>query len=214
MDSTNRKMNTIVDNYFLDGCGRCSLGGTPQCKVHTWTNELFELRELLKQSELSEESKWGMPCYTCKGANVILLSAFKEYCSLNFFNGALLKDDHKILSKPGENTQAARVIRFTNVEEIEKLQDIIKSYIIEAIDNEKAGLKVELKKNTELDFVEELQQKLEDDPSFKSAFEALTPGRQRGYNIYFSQPKQSSTRISRIEKSMAKIFEGKGWNDR
>lgn len=214
MESTPRKMNTNVDNYFVYGCGRCSLGGTPQCKVHTWANELFELRKLLKQSELNEESKWGMPCYTFKGTNIILLSAFKEYCTLNFLNGALLKDDHKILTKPGENTQAARVIRFTKVEEILKLQDIIKSFIVEAIDNEKAGLKVELKKITELDFVEELQQKLEDDPGFKSAFEALTPGRQRGYNIYFSQAKQSTTRISRIEKSFPKIFEGKGWNDR
>jgi uncharacterized protein YdeI (YjbR/CyaY-like superfamily) len=207
-------MNTNVDNYFVTGCGRCLLGGTPQCKVHTWTNELLELRKLLKQCELDEESKWGMPCYTFKGTNIILLSAYKEYCSLNFFNGALLKDDHKVLSKPGENTQAARVIRFTKVEEILKLQDIIRSYIIEAIDNEKAGLKVELKKITELDFVEELQQKLEDDPGFKSAFEALTPGRQRGYNIYFSQAKQAATRISRIEKAMSKIFEGKSWNDR
>lgn len=207
-------MNTNVDNYFINGCGRCALGGTPQCKVHLWTNELDELRKLLRQSELDEESKWGMPCYTLKGANVILLSAFKNYCTLNILNGALLKDPHKILSKPGENTQAARVIRFTNLEEIVKLEGILKAYINEAIEIEKAGLKVEMKKNTQADFVEELQNKLEEDPGFKSAFEALTPGRQRGYNIYFSQAKQPATRISRIEKSMSKIFEGKGWNDR
>jgi uncharacterized protein YdeI (YjbR/CyaY-like superfamily) len=207
-------MNTNVDNYFVNGCGRCSLGGTPKCKVHTWTNELFHLRKLLKKSELLEESKWGMPCYTLNGTNVILLSAFKNYCTINFLNGALLKDPHKILSKPGENTQAARVIRFTDVEEIVKLEDILKTYINEAIEIEKAGLKVVLKKNSELNFIEELQQKLEEDPGFKSAFEALTPGRQRGYNIYFSQAKQAATRISRIEKVMSKIFEGKGWNDR
>jgi len=207
-------MNKNVDNYFVNGCGRCSLGGTPQCKVHTWTKELFELRKLLRQSELNEESKWGIPCYTFKGANVILLSAFKNYCTLNFLNGALVKDPHKILSKPGENTQAARVIRMTGVEEIMKMEDILKTYINEAIEIERAGLKVGFKKNSELNFVEELQQKLEDDPVFKSAFEALTPGRQRGYNIYFSQAKQSATRISRIEKAMSKIFEGKGWNDR
>lgn len=207
-------MNTNVDNYFVNGCGRCSLGGTPQCKVHTWTNELFQLRKLLKKSELIEESKWGMPCYTLNGTNVILLSAFKNYCTINFLNGALLKDPHKILSKPGENTQAARVMRFTDVEEILKRKDILKTYINEATEIEKAGIKVEFKNNKELTFIEELQQKLEDDPGFKSAFEALTPGRQRGYNIYFSQAKQSTTRISRIEKSMSKIFEGKGWNDR
>lgn len=207
-------MNTNVDNYFINGCGRCALGGTPKCKVHSWPNELDQLRKILKRSELVEESKWGMPCYTLKGTNVILLSAFKNYCTLNILKGSLLKDPHKILSKPGENTQASRVIRFTNLEEIVKLEGILKAYINEAIEIEKAGLKVEMKKNTEADFVKELQNKLEDDPGFKFAFEALTPGRQRGYNIYFSQAKQASTRILRIEKSMSKIFEGKGWNER
>ncbi|WP_296700687.1 DUF1801 domain-containing protein [Algoriphagus sp.] len=207
-------MNTSVDNYFIDGCGRCSLGGTPQCKVHSWTEELYQLRKLLRQSELVEESKWGMPCYTFNGTNIILLSAFKNYCTINFFNGALLKDPHKILSKPGENTQVSRVVRFMNVEEIVKLEKVLESYFKEAIEIEKAGLKAEVKKNTKVDFVIELQQKLEDDPGFKSAFEALTPGRQRGYNIYFSQAKQTTTRVSRIEKSAAKIFEGKGWNER
>ncbi|MEN2280874.1 DUF1801 domain-containing protein [Algoriphagus sp. SE2] len=207
-------MNTSAENYFINGCGRCPLGGTPQCKVHSWANELAQFRKIILQTGLQEESKWGVPCYTLNGANVLILSAFKKYCSISFLKGSLLQDRKKILTKPGENSQAARLIKITDVKEILKLEEDIRAYILEAIEVEKAGLKVEFKDNTNLEFVEELQQKLEDDPSFKAAFEALTPGRQRGYNIYFSQAKQSSTRISRIEKSMGKIFEGKGWNDR
>ena len=207
-------MNKNVDNYFLDGCGRCPLGGTPQCKVHSWAQELDLLRSILQESELKEECKWGVPCYTYQGANVLIISAFKEYCCLSFFKGALLKDPYKILSKQGENTYGARLIRFTHFQEIQKLTSEIKSTISEAIEVEKSGLKLPAKEYTAKDFVNELQQKLEEDPSFKSAFEALTPGRQRGYNLYFSQAKQSVTRFSRIEKSMIKIFEGKGWNER
>lgn len=207
-------MNKSPDNYFIEGCGRCALGSTPQCKVHTWTTELYRLRELLLESELVEESKWGVPCYTCKGANVIMLSAFKGFCFLSFFKGALLKDPKTILYSLGENTRSVRVIRFTDEKQIIALEEDLKSFISEAIEIEKAGLKYEYKPISEDDFVDELQQKLEEDPGFKTAFEALTPGRQRGYNIYFSQAKQSATRSSRIEKSIAKIFEGKGWNER
>lgn len=207
-------MNKNVDNYFIEGCGRCPLGGTPQCKVHTWAHELELLRNTLLESELKEECKWGVPCYTYQGANVVMLSAFKEYCCLSFFKGILLKDPNQILSKQGENTYEARLIRFTTIQEIKNLESEIQSFIAEAIEVEKSGLKVPPREHSALEFVEELQQKLEDDPSFKSAFEALTPGRQRGYNIYFSQAKQSATRSSRIEKSMNKIFVGKGWNER
>jgi uncharacterized protein YdeI (YjbR/CyaY-like superfamily) len=214
MSTSNYKMNTSVENYFLEGCGRCPLGGTPECKVHSWTNELAKLRKIILQTGLQEECKWGVPCYTLNGANVLILSAFKNYCSISFFKGSLLPDPKKILTKPGENSQAARLIKITDAKEILKLEEDIRASIFEAIEVEKAGLKVEFKKSTDLELVEEIQQKLEDDPSFKAAFEALTPGRQRGYNIYFSQAKQSSTRISRIEKTMQKIFEGKGWNDR
>ncbi|MBN3581391.1 YdeI/OmpD-associated family protein [Algoriphagus aestuarii] len=207
-------MNTSVENYFLEGCGRCPLGGTPQCKVHSWALELAHLRKIILQTGLQEESKWGVPCYTLNGANILILSAFKNYASISLFKGSLLQDSKKILTKPGENSQAARLIKITDIKEILTHENDIKAYIFEAIEIEKAGLKVDFKKNTDLELVEELQQKLAEDPSFKAAFEALTPGRQRGYNIYFSQAKQSSTRISRIEKSMEKIFEGKGWNDR
>lgn len=207
-------MNKSFENYFLEGCGRCPLGGTPQCKVHTWAEELDLLRKILHKSELKEDCKWGVPCYTYDGANVILLSAFKDYCSISFFKGVLLKDPAGILSKQGPNVHEARLIKFTQADEITKRESEIRACIQEAIEIEKAGLKVEPKNNKELELVEELQEKLENDPFFKTAFEALTPGRQRGYNIYFSQAKQSGTRRSRIEKSASKIFEGKGWNER
>ncbi|MCL4159798.1 UNVERIFIED_CONTAM: hypothetical protein GTU68_050933, partial [Idotea baltica] len=139
---------------------------------------------------------------------------FKEYCSLSFFKGVLLNDSDKILKKPGENTQSARLIKFTNVQEIIEMEADLKAYIYEAIEVEKAGLKVEMKKTTEYSIPKALQTKLTENPDFKSAFEALTPGRQRGYLLHFSQPKQSKTRESRIEKCIPKIFEGKGFNDR
>jgi uncharacterized protein YdeI (YjbR/CyaY-like superfamily) len=153
-----------------------------------------------------------MPCYTIEAKNVVIMSAFKEYCSLNFFKGALIKDPHKILSKPGENTQAGRLIRFTNVEQVIEMTPIIKVYIEQAIKIEKEGLKVKFKKNPE-PIPEELQNKLEEDSGFKTAFDRLTPGRQRGYILYFSAPKQSKTRESRIEKYTEKILSGKGFHD-
>ncbi|RAI87985.1 YdeI/OmpD-associated family protein [Algoriphagus yeomjeoni] len=206
-------MNTSAEAYFSEGCGRCQLGGTPQCKVHSWTEELSLLRKLILDSGLNEEAKWGVPTYTFQKKNVLILAAFKEYCSISFFKGALLSDEHKILVKPGENTQAGRLIKFTDVKKIKELKAVIKAYIFEAIEIEKEGLVVEFKKNPE-PIPEELKTKLENDPVFKSAFEALTPGRQRGYILYFSAPKQSITRESRIEKFAPKILEGIGLNDR
>lgn len=206
-------MNTSVESYFSDGCGRCPLGGTSRCKVHNWTEELKLLRSLIIDCGLEEESKWGVPTYTYHKNNVLILAAFNEYCSISFFNGALLSDDAKILEKPGKNTQAARLIKFTDVKEIPKLKSKIKAYIFEAIELEKAGLKVEFEKNPE-PIPEELLNKFEENPKVKSAFERLTPGRQRGYVLFFSAPKQSKTRISRIEKCIPKILSGIGLNDR
>ena len=143
-------MNKSADNYFIEGCGRCALGGTPACKVHTWEAELALLRSLILESGLEEESKWGMPCYSLKGKNVILLSAFKAYCSINFFKGVLLNDESGVLVKPGENSQSVRLLKFTSVEEIKAIVADIKEYIYEAIEVEKANLKVEFKKNPEL----------------------------------------------------------------
>ncbi len=206
--------NPEVDEYLSEGCGRCSLVGTPECKVHTWQEELKALRRLLLQCGLTEERKWGSPCYTLNGKNVVMIAAFKDNCSLSFLKGVLLKDDHGILEKPGENSQSVRFARFTDVKQITNQWNILKHYVFEAIEVEKAGLKVKKKDISEYDVPEELQAKLDNDPDFKEAFGALTPGRQRGYMLYISQAKQSKTRISRIEKCIPKIRAGKGYNER
>lgn len=206
-------MNTNVDTYFTDGCGRCELGGTPQCKVNKWQAELKLLRRIVQDCGLTEESKWGVPCYTYKNKNVVMISAFKEFCALSFFKGILINDESNILEKPGENSQSARLAKFTDLHDIAGKEAILKAYIFEAIEIEKAGLKVKFKKQPE-PIPEELEKKFDEDPVLKSAFEALTPGRQRGYIIHISQAKQSATRESRIEKCIPKILSGKGFNDR
>ena len=182
-------------------------------KAKKWQEEVEKLRMIILDCQLTEELKWGWPCYTFQKSNIVLIQVFKEYCALLFFKGALLKDANGILNKIGENTQAGRQIRFTNVREIVEMEPILKAYINEAIEVEKAGLKVNFKKNTELIFPEEFQNKLDENPALKTAFDALTPGRQRAYNLYFSAPKQSKTRESRVEKCMQQILNGKGLND-
>jgi uncharacterized protein YdeI (YjbR/CyaY-like superfamily) len=162
---------------------------------------------------LTEEAKWRVPCYTFQTSNIVLIHGFKEYCALLFFKGALLKDAKGILKKPGENTQAGRQIRFTNVREIVEMEPLLKAYIYEAIEVEKAGLKVNFKKTTEFIIPDEFQNKLDEIPALKTAFAALTPGRQRAYILHFSAPKQSKTRESRVEKCMRQILNGKGLND-
>lgn len=215
MTSNNaQRMNPAVDLYLAEGCGRCPLWRTPDCKVHPWQAELAALRTILLDTALREEVKWKVPCYTFEGNNVLILSAFKEYCSLSFFKGALLKDHGGILEKPGENTQAGRLIRFTDVQRIVALESVIKAYVAEAIEVEKAGLDVEYKKTSEFEVPDELVDVFDEDPQFREAFESLTPGRQRGYLLYFSGAKQSKTRVSRIEKYRQQIFEGKGMHDR
>jgi uncharacterized protein YdeI (YjbR/CyaY-like superfamily) len=208
------KMAQSVEEYLRDGCGRCPLGGTPNCKVHRWEAELKKLRALALDCGLNEESKWGVPCYTYRNNNVLIVAAFKEYCSISFFKGALLSDTEGLLDKPGENTQAARLIRFTNVKAIVKAEAVIKAYIHEAIEVEKAGLKVAFKKAEEFNMPEEFQNKLNKMPSLKSAFYALTPGRQKAYLLHFSGAKQSKTRAARIEKCIPDILIGKGLNDK
>jgi uncharacterized protein YdeI (YjbR/CyaY-like superfamily) len=206
-------INPKVDVFMEEGCGRCPLVGTPECKVITWRKELEQLRTIVLDSELVEEYKWSQPCYTYNGSNVLIVSAFKEYAMISFFKGSLLKDPEGILVKPGESSQAARQIRVTSVEEIIEIEPIIRSYILEAIAIEKAGLKVNFKKNPE-PMPEELLAIFGERPEVKAAFEALTPGRQRGYILYFSAPKQSKTKTSRIEKCIPKIMSGKGMQDR
>ncbi|EAZ79913.2 YdeI/OmpD-associated family protein [Algoriphagus machipongonensis] len=182
-------------------------------KPSQWQQEYLLLRSIILDSELIEELKWGVPCYTFRGSNVVLIHGFKDYCAILFHKGALLKDHEGILIQQTENVQAARQMRFTELKEIQVLKATIKAYVFEAIEVEKAGLKVELKKTSEFPMPEEFKSILEVDSELKKAFESLTPGRQRGYMLYFSQAKQSKTRETRIEKYMPKIFEGKGLND-
>ncbi|NRS48739.1 YdeI family protein [Brevibacillus sp. HB2.2] len=182
-------------------------------KAKKWKAEYEKLRRIVLDCELTEDFKWMHPCYTFEKKNIVLIHGFKEYCALLFQKGALLKDPNGILIQQTENVQAARQIRFTSVEEIMEMESILKAYIQEAIEVEKAGLEVDFKKHEEYAIPEEFQNKLDEIPALKTAFEALTPGRQRAYLLHFSAPKQAKTRESRVEKCMQQILEGKGLND-
>ena len=182
-------------------------------KAKKWQKEFKKLRMIILDCQLTEELKWGCPCYTFQKSNIVLIHGFKEYCALLFFKGALLNDANGILIQQTENVQAARQIRFTNVREIVEMETILKAYIYEAIEVERAGLKVNFKKTIEFIIPEEFQKKLDKNSALKTAFDALTPGRQRAYIFYFSAPKQSKTRESRVEKCTQQILNGKGLND-
>jgi uncharacterized protein YdeI (YjbR/CyaY-like superfamily) len=196
---TNNKKNRKVDGFLR--------------KAKKWKEEFETLRNIVLDCEVTEDIKWMHPCYMYENKNIVLIHGFKEYCALLFHKGALLKDSHGILIQQTENVQAARQIRFTNVQEIVEMEPIIKDYIKEAIEVEKAGLEINYKKHTEYNIPEELQTKFDEIPALKTAFEELTPGRQRAYMFHFSQPKQSKTRVSRVEKCMQQILNGKGLND-
>jgi uncharacterized protein YdeI (YjbR/CyaY-like superfamily) len=193
------KTNPKVDFYFT--------------KAKKWQEEITKLRTIVLACHLTEELKWGCPCYTFEKTNIVLIHVFKEYCALLFFKGALLKDAQGVLIQQTENVQAARQVRFTNARQIIEMEPILKAYIQEAIEVEKAGWKVSFKKTAEFTVPEEFQAKLDAIPALKKAFGALTPGRQRAYILHFSSPKQSKTRQSRIEKCMQQILDGKGLND-
>src|SRR5437667_4869562 len=196
---TKSTMNPKVDFFFS--------------KAKKWQEEFGKLRTIILDCGLTEELKWGKPCYTFQNSNIVLVHGFKEYCALLFFKGALLKDAKDILVQQTENVQAARQIRFTNVREILEMESILKVYIKEAIEVEKAGLDVDYKKTSEFVIPEEFQNRLDESPTLKTAFGALTPGRQRGYILYFSAAKQSKTREARVEKCVQQILDGKGLND-
>ncbi|OZG70162.1 hypothetical protein BTA51_27185 [Hahella sp. CCB-MM4] len=182
-------------------------------KAKNWQQEFDRLRTIILDCQLDEDLKWGKPCYTFQDSNVLIVQGFKDFCALLFTKGALLKDSNSLLEKPGENTQAARRIPFTSVEQIAELEPLLKNYINEAVEVEKSGLKVEYKKTEDFVIPEEFQNKLDEMPALKSAFDDLTPGRQRAYLLHFSAPKQSKTRDSRVEKCMQQILDGKGLND-
>jgi uncharacterized protein YdeI (YjbR/CyaY-like superfamily) len=192
-------MNPKVDSFFI--------------KAKQWRGEFEKLRMIILDCGLSEELRWGKPCYTFQKSNIVLIHGFKEYCALLFFKGALLRDAGGILVQQTENVQGVRQIRFTNVRQIVEMEPILKAYISEAIEVEKAGLKVNLKKTSEFAVPEEFQKQLDESPSLKKAFTALTPGRQRGYILYFSEAKQSKTRESRVQKCKRQILKGKGLDD-
>jgi uncharacterized protein YdeI (YjbR/CyaY-like superfamily) len=192
-------MNPNVDFFFR--------------KAKQWQEEFEKLRTIILDCGLTEELRWGCPCYTFQKSNIVLIHGFKEYCALLFFKGAMLKDPNRILIQQTKNVQAARQIRFTNIREIAKMEPVLKAYTKEAIEVEKAGLEVRFKKTSQFKIPEEFQIKLDEIPNLKTAFDALTPGRQRGYILYFSAPQQSKTRESRVGKSMQQILKGKGLND-
>ncbi|MNJ84941.1 hypothetical protein D3C87_24050 [compost metagenome] len=193
------QMNPKVD-FFFD-------------KAKKWQEEYEQLRMLVLECGLTEELKWGVPCYTFRNGNVVLIHGFKEYCAILFPKGALLRDPDGILIQQTDNVQAARQVRFTTIQEIIELKPILKAYIFEAVEVERSGLKVEMKKTAEFAVSEEFQTKLDENPVLKKAFKALTPGRQRAYLLHFSQPKQAKTREARIEKCMEAILNGLGLND-
>ncbi len=196
---TTRKANPKVDAFIAS--------------AKTWREVLKKLRAILLDSELTEDFKWRQPCYTYEGKNVVVLGEFKDGCAFAFFKGALLKDAHGVLTMPGQHSQSTRWIKFTSVREVAEMRSLLTAYICEAIEVEKAGLKVKLRKTSDLKFPEELQTMLDEFPGFKNAFEALTPGRQRAYIYHFSAAKQSKTREARVRKYMPRILKGKGLLD-
>lgn len=201
-----------IDQYLTEGCGRCKYFQTAQCKVHRWTDELQFLRAIVLKAGLGEEIKWSMPCYTMNEKNILIVAAWKDYCSISFFKGALLKDTKQLLATPGENSNAMRQFRFTDTKQIIKTEKLILQYIKEAVVIEQSGVKITAPKK-ELVIIPELKEEFVNNPQFKNAFYELTAGRQRGYLIYFSTAKQSNTRLSRIKKYYDKIINGKGLED-
>lgn len=202
-----------IDSFLLNGCGRCSLTATPDCKIHRWAREVDLLRMLLSSSELVEEMKWGFPTYTWKGKNIAILHVFKHHVGISFFKGSLLNDSDNLLHSPTDSQQESRQFRFTTYEEVQAHVEVIPKYIEEAIHLEENGVKLPKKEPINQQLPEELLQAFELEPDFELHFRKLTPGRQRGYLLYFTSAKQVSTRQARIERSKEAIFHGKGLNE-
>lgn len=202
-----------VNDFFRDGCGRCAKGGTPQCKVHSWTQELILLRNLCVESGLTETIKWGMPVYTHKGKNVAIIGAFKEFCTIGFFKGILLNDPDQKLQVSGENTQDSRILKFKHVQELLDLEPWIRVFLQDALEIEEKGIKPEKGPKKDLILPDEMLQFFKENPMVEERFMALTPGRQRSWVIFINGAKQSATRQSRLSKAVPKILEGKGMHD-
>lgn len=206
-------MNQTIAEFFSIGCGRCPLVGTPECKVKTWNEELYILRDFILENNIIEERKWGVPCYTDNGKNILLLSALKDSATISFLKGSLIEDTHALLIAPGKNSQSARYMKFTSVQDIKKAKPIIVEYIKQALEIERLEEKVVFKKDDD-PVPEELSAAFKQQPNLKTAFYALTRGRRRVYLLHFNQAKQSSTRESRVQKCMNLIMQGKGLQER
>jgi len=202
-----------VDDYLTQGCGRCRLGGTQECKVHPWSKELEQLRQLMLDSGLVEGIKWGVPCYCLDGKNIAVVAALKDFCSLSFFQGAGSNDPHGILEKPGPNSQAARLVKITSCSQIKTLRPALVALISQAIELQGTGFQSPKQTSDTMERPKELLDAFSKEPDFQRAFEALTPGRQRGYLLHFSGAKQAKTRSDRIEKHRSRILNGQGLQD-
>lgn len=205
--------NESVDSYLQDGCGRCDLYRTPECKVHLWTDALKALREILCDSALEETMKWGSPCYTYEGTNVLLLVSLRRYCGISFLRGAALRDERGLLEKPGPNSRYARYLPFTTLEGVVENEATIRAYVEEAIGLVRDGIRVEVEAGPE-PMPDELADRLDADAELREAYERLTPGRQRSHILHVSGAKQAATRERRVEKCAPKILAGKGFNER
>lgn len=203
-----------VTEYLEIGCGRCPKGSTPDCKVHNWVPILKELRSTIQKTDAVEEIKWHVPCYTHKGKNIFILSAFKGYVSVEFMKGKLFKDNQKKLIQRTENSQSSRYLKFETIEEAKKSKQLLIDYIKEAIEIEESGQKIVLKKLEDYEVPFELTSEFKKDKKFAEAFEKLTPGRKRSYLLHFNGAKQSETKVNRIIKSKGNVFKGKGYNER
>lgn len=202
-----------ADAYIKDGCGRCELYRTVDCKVLLWTDALEALREILLETELKEEMKWGVPCYTLDGKNVLMMTSFRRSCALSFFKGAAFDDPEGLLTKPGPNSRYGRLLEFTSLEQVELLREQTEAFVQTAIQAERDGIEVDVGDETE-PVPSELEELLASDPDLSSAFDKLTPGRKRSHILYVSGAKQSATRTRRAEKCAPKITAGKGFNER
>ena len=206
--------NPGVDLYLVDGCGRCAYYKTPQCKVHTWINELRALRDIVLSCGLKEEVKWSFPVYMHGGSNVLMVSAFKEYACVSFFRGVLLKDEAGILESPGENTQSSMLMKFTTPAQVVEREELLRAYIAETLGHYDRGEKPQLREPGDIEWPAELVSRLAWDSEMRQAFEAMTPGKQRGYILHISGAKQAKTRESRVEKCRPKILAGKRFEER
>lgn len=205
--------NESVDSYLRDGCGRCDHYRTPDCKVHLWTDVLVALRELLRETELVEDMKWGSPCYTLGGKNVVMIAALRDFCSLSFFKGVGLPDPEGALVAPGPNSRFARYLPFTSAADLDGRREQALRFIREAIELERSGVELQVEAASE-PIPDELAERLDADSELRRAFEALTPGRQRSHVLHVSGAKQSATRARRVEACAGKILAGKGFNER